>query len=258
MRSISQRPTCVHCGKDLDSHIVLTGGTHCRSAPCLFREANAHTEQIKRGLSVSAITDARAQLPNVRVTPAAVVWLQHCDPQMVDLTTDDREQHRSYLESVVAEAMVIDRSRLAEPTADDSYPQSAHLCAQCRGRCCAHGAGWHAFIDMTLLQQWQVEHPGSNAMQAAEAYLALLPEQHVQGACLYQTASGCAMPRERRAWICNGFACESLQQVQRLAALEVLATAVAITFHRNVVERAALITADGVSPFLANVRANLL
>ncbi|HLK36123.1 MAG TPA: hypothetical protein VKU41_05180 [Polyangiaceae bacterium] len=239
---------CKHCGKELDAHTRRMGGRHCRSAACLHREALAHTEQLKRGLSVSAIAAARVHLPLLRRPPTVVVWLEHYEPRMVDVTAEDRRDHRRYLESVVAEGTVIDRLRLASPTADDGAPQGAGLCGQCRGRCCAHGAGWHAFMDRTLLQQWQDKHPGSSPVEAAEAYLELLPERHVEGACLYQTAAGCAIPREHRAWICNGFACAPLQEVQRLASQDAQAAVVAVTFHRDVVERAAVIDADGVTP----------
>jgi hypothetical protein len=250
--------TCRHCGKELDLHTRLTGGVHCRSAPCLHREAAARTARLKQALSVSAFDDARTQLPQLRKPPRVVVWLQHCEPKLVDVSADDCERHRSYLESVVTERMVIDRSRLATPSADDSRPQSARLCAQCRGRCCVHGAAWHAFIDLPLLQQWQQERPGSSLGDAVAAYVALLPERHVAGACLYQTASGCAMPRAQRAWVCNGFACEPLQQLQRLAREDAQVAVVALTFHHDAVERAAVIDVDGVSRFEAQVPAKPL
>jgi hypothetical protein len=257
MHRTSSPSTCRHCGKELDAHTRLTGGGHCRAASCLHREAQARTDRLKQALRVSVIADARAQLPHLRQQPNSVVWLQHCEPQLATVSADDREQHRSYLASVVAERMVIDRSRLAEPSADDSHPQSARLCAQCRGRCCVHGAAWHAFIDLTLLQQWQDEHPGSSLAEAVEAYVALLPEQHVAGACLYQTATGCALPRKHRAFICNGFACEPLRQLQRLAGQDAQVAVVALTFHHNVVERAAVIDDESVSAFQVELPSSL-
>ncbi len=196
-----------------------------------------------KALGIAAPAAARDQLPHMEESPAAVVWLQHREPQMVAVTDDDREHHRTYLDKVVAEGMVIDQSRLAPPTADDRHPHGARLCGQCRGRCCEHGAGWRAFLDLTVLQRWQLEQPSRSLADAIEAYLSMLPAEHVQGACLYQTATGCAMPRERRADICNGFACEALQQVQRLAGIDPTRAVVAITFHRDRVERAAVIDA---------------
>jgi hypothetical protein len=177
------------------------------------------------------------------------VWLERCESKLVDVTPDDRERHRRHLEAVVAEGVVIDRGRLAPMTADDRHPQGGHLCGQCRGRCCARGAAWNAFIDRTVLQQWQDLHSGATVEEAVEAYVAALPAAHVEGACLYQTARGCALPRDERAWICNGYACEPLQEVQRLAALDPRASVVALTFGRDAVERAAVIDVDGAHPF---------
>ncbi|MDP1901541.1 MAG: hypothetical protein Q8K96_13965 [Rubrivivax sp.] len=173
----------------------------------------------------------------------AVVWLQPAGVELQAVTGQDRAEQRAYLEGVLAEGMVIDTSGLAQPTADDGHPQGARLCAQCGGRCCEHGGGWRAFIDLTLLQRWRDQHPGRTLVDATAAYVAMLPARHVHGSCLYQSAQGCAIPRELRADICNGFACQALQAVQRLAAADAGAAVVAITFHQDRVERAALIDA---------------
>jgi hypothetical protein len=173
-----------------------------------------------------------------------VVWLEPCDTDLQPVSEDDRAGLQAYLHKVVAEDLVIDRDRLASPTADDDSPTSARLCGHCGGRCCQHGAAWNAFIDVTLLRQWQLNHPGGSLEAAAQAYLAMLPEAHVRGACLYQTAAGCAMPRQQRAWICNGYACEPLQQLQALSAHDAQASVVALTLHRGAIERAAVVGAD--------------
>ena len=145
---------------------------------------------------------------------------------------------------MVAENRKIDRGRLSPSTADDRHPQGARLCAQCRGRCCEHGADWSAFLDVTVLEKWRDESPERNLDEAIEAYMNMLPPAHVEGACLYQTATGCAMPRERRAEICNGFACDSLEAVQKAAAVQRGTAVLAITFHRDRVVRAAVIERD--------------
>jgi len=243
MTAIPANTVCRHCGAALDALTRRRGKAFCGAAQCRHQEAQAHTADLKRELSTAALAAARSQL-QLQEAPAAVVWLKHCEPEIVPVEDDDRERHRNYLESVVTEAMVIDRTRLAESTADDRNPRGARLCAQCRGRCCEHGAAWSAFIDLTVLSRWQQAHPASTLADAVDAYVAMLPAEHVRGACLYQTATGCAMPRERRADICNGFACDALQQLQRATEGAPKAAVVAITFHRDQVERAAVIAAD--------------
>jgi hypothetical protein len=240
--------TCRYCAAPLDG-LAQRRGTHiCGAARCRHQAAHAHTVGIKEKLRAAAPAAACSQVPHLERDPAALVWLEHCEPQIVPVSEHDREHHRAYLESVIAERIGIDRSRLAGSTADDIHPQGARLCGQCRGRCCAHGAKWRAFIDLPVLEQWQQEHPSRSLADAVDAYVSMLPAEHVQGACLFQTAKGCAMPRNRRADICNGFACEALEQVQRVARTDPACAVVAITFHKDHVERAALIEADQTHP----------
>jgi hypothetical protein len=196
---------------------------------------------LKEATEIVALAAAETQLKR---RPTKLVWLEHNEPTLVPLRDDERELHRARLEAVGAEGIVIDRAALAPDTADDSHAQGGRLCGQCRGRCCQIGASWHAFIDLTLLQRWQREQPERCLADAVEAYMALLPSEHVDGACLYQTASGCNIPRAQRADICNGFACPPLQEVQRIAAADPSAALVAVTFHKDQVERAAIIEAD--------------
>lgn len=225
---------CRHCGVEMGALLRIRGAVSCDASPCRHRAALAHTEGLKQAVAAAA----RAKEPG-----AQVVWLKHCEPQMVAVTAEDRIDHRAYLESVRVDGYVMDTSALAPSTADDSHPQGARLCAQCKGSCCEHGAGWRAFIDLTLLQRWQAQHPECTLQDAVQAYVEMLPPSHVHGSCLYQTALGCAMPRQHRAEICNGFACDALQATQAAAAVDSQARVVAITFHQDRVERAAVICA---------------
>jgi hypothetical protein len=227
------KPTaCRYCAAPLSALSRVLGVDSCDAAACRHRAALAKTTRLKEHIA----TQALAQEP-----AAQVVWLKHCEPQLVAVSEKSRSEHHAFLLSVLANGYITDTSALAPSTADDRHPQGARLCAQCRGSCCEHGAGWHAFIDLTLLQRWQEQHADSTLHDAVQAYTDMLPESHVHGACLYQTALGCAMPRQHRADICNGFACEALQATQRAAAADPQARVVAITFHQDQVERAAVI-----------------
>ena len=205
--------------------------------------AQAHTAQLKRSLAARARVAVRKRWPGRAGDAPAVVWLQPSGAELQAVTEQDRAEQRSYLQGVLAEGMVIDTSGLAQPRADANHPQGAGLCAQCGGRCCEHGGGWRAFIDLTLLQRWCAKHPGRTLADAAAAYVAMLPAQHVYGSCLYQSATGCSIARELRADICNGFACDALQAVQGLAAADANVAVLALTFHQDRLERAALIDA---------------
>jgi len=240
---------CRHCGATLSELARRGGRGHCGLSACLQKEEAARIIALKATLATQALQDAARLLPSGQPAATAVVWLEPCSRALVAVSDDDRVRHAAHLRQVAAEGMAIDRSRLAEASADDSHPQSGHLCSHCGGRCCQHGAAWHAFIDITVLRQWTDDHPGRTLDNAVEAYVDALPTAHVHGACLYQTAQGCALPRERRAWICNGYACAALQQVQAEACRDPRVSVVALTMHQARVTQAAVVGADGARAF---------
>ncbi len=240
---------CRHCGAPLSELARRGGRGHCGLSACLHKEEAARIAALKLTLAAQALHEAAQLLPAGRPAATHVVWLEPCSRALVPVNDDDRARHAAHLRQVAAEGMAIDRSRLASDSADDSHPQSGHLCGHCGGRCCQHGAAWNAFIDITVLRQWTDDHPGRTLEDAAEAYAEALPPAHVYGSCLYQAAQGCALPRERRAWICNGYACNALQQVQAEARRDPQASVVALTMHPARVTQAVLVGADGARAF---------
>lgn len=231
--------TCPHCRAPLSELSRRACTPHCGAPRCRQAADERHAAALRE-------TAAAALLATLPASPRPlVVWLKHHAPRSVPLSDEERARHQAHLETVIEQQIVIDRSRLAGSTADQSHPQGALLCGHCRGRCCQHGAGWNAFIDLTLLQRWQQAHPGQDATDAVQTYLALLPSRHAEHGCLYQTELGCALPRELRADICNGFACPPLQAVQASAAADRARPVLALGFSRHAVERAALITEQG-------------
>ena len=75
--------------------------------------------------------------------------------------------------------------------------------------------------------------------------MSLMPTEHSDHGCVYQTAQGCVVPRELRADICNSFACAPLQQVQASAAADSQRPVLALGVGEHAIERAALITEHG-------------
>src|SRR5687768_7143607 len=163
---------CPHCQAPLSELARRSGAAHCGAARC----RHAAEQQLAAAQRQALVDNLIATLPG-GLAPL-VVWLQHHDPQTVAITDADRARHRAHLQRVLAENVVIEYDMLAPPSAADSRPQGAQLCGHCRGRCCAHGASWHAFIDLPLLQRWQQAHPERSLDDAVEAYMALLPAEH--------------------------------------------------------------------------------
>jgi len=86
-------------------------------------------------------------------------------------------------------------------------PLVAAICATCRGRCCQHGIENHAYLTTESLSSWRARHPKEPPESLCEKYLSFLPERHTKNSCLFHTETGCALPREMRADICNRYLC---------------------------------------------------
>ena len=195
---------------------------------------------------------AAAHLHLAGQAPARVVFLQPWSAVQLPVTPTQRSSHLAHLQAVVADGIVIDRSRLAAFTAVPGLPQADRLCAHCQGHCCQHGLGWHAFMDLRSLQRWasaQADEPdGATLADAVAHFMAQVPAEHADGGCLYQGEQGCVLPREQRADICNGFACPSLQAVQQATLQDPQAAVVTLAVHAGQAQRVALISASTTQP----------
>ena len=100
----------------------------------------------------------------------------------------------------------------ALPTAEAKLLGQA--CAACRGFCCKHGRE-HAFLGGIHLARYLAAHPGASPEQAVGAYLAHLPDESFEDACVYQGRDGCTLPRELRAELCNAYHCAGLRAYRR-------------------------------------------
>ncbi len=234
------RLRCRHCASFLTEHARRNGSDTCDAAACRHRARQDQENQRRTALAVTAIDAAQQQHP--QVPPPQVVWLESGQRALVPVTDEDRQFLRTQIEAALAAGTVFP---YPAPALNEAVPAaSGRLCAQCAGSCCAYGAGAHGFIDSVVLQRWQDQHPGSTTQDAIDAYISMLPTEHVRYGCLFQTAQGCATPRELRADTCNHYACLALQQVRLMLHPGTQHAVVALTLDRAQLERAALITAD--------------
>lgn len=89
------------------------------------------------------------------------------------------------------------------------HPVVNAVCTTCRGYCCRTGSDT-AHLDQSDLKRWRTRNPEATVEDARQAYMSLLPEHSIESACIYQSAEGCALPREMRNNHCNTYQCESL------------------------------------------------
>ena len=253
-------PTCPHCVRPLDMLSRRLGRTHCGAAACRQHAAaqvlKARWKALAK-LAVQRVGDTgslNAQpsasptaTPNVSTAgPPAVLWLRPTNRELEPVSDALR---LALAEAWRQGAAVGWRHAYEGSDSAQALPTAATvLCEQCGGGCCAHGATHHAFVDADLLARWQAAHPGSSTEDAINEYLARLPAVHVKHGCGFHTATGCALPREHRAPVCNRYACDSLQALARLLQENPSHAAVVLTPDGPLLERAALLQQGRITP----------
>jgi hypothetical protein len=83
-------------------------------------------------------------------------------------------------------------------------------CSTCRGSCCRLGAQDMAFLTLREVCRYRLADPAATPEGFVARYLGLLPAASVPGACVFQSAAGCTVPRAERSGICNSFRCTGL------------------------------------------------
>jgi len=204
---------CHICSAELTVHQRFRGGLcddwRCQEA-VLKNDLEMHREQAAKALGVE----------NPGKRPIFVV--PRNDRRITKLARHRREKFRDHLRRIVAAAA----DRTPPGDLDDEEPISAkplpepengllgQACAACRGYCCQHGKE-HAFLEEDRMGRYMSAAPHESPEQVIEHYLSYLPESSFEEACVYQSATGCALPREMRARICNAYQCSGLKTYRR-------------------------------------------
>lgn len=238
---------CRHCGQPLDALAQRRGLAHCGSAAC--RQSADAAVLNARWQQVAALAVAQAQAlqkKTRRRSPPALVWLRPAERELEPVSPALREALRASWRRRAEEGWCHNFPGRDSATA---LPAGAGvLCAQCGGHCCAQGGTLDAFIDAEVLQRWQQEHPGSSLDDAIDDYLAQLPALHIKNGCGFQGATGCVLPRERRAPVCNRYACNPLLELAKVLQDEPARAAVVLTADGRQLQRAALLQQGRYTP----------
>ncbi len=225
------------------------GRGHCGAAACRQQAAAEATKRRWKALARQAVEQAIRQADgglDASHPPPAVLWLRPANREMEAVSDALREALAEAWRRGAADGW---RHLYEGVDSAQALPAAATaLCVQCGGGCCAHGAKHHAFVDADVLARWQAAHPGSSTEDAIADYLAHLPALHVKHGCAFQSATGCTLPRERRADVCNRYACEPLQRLAELVSEDPDAAAVVLTPDGALLERAALLQGGRLTP----------
>lgn len=229
-------PTCPHCAQPLDALARQLRRLHCGAAACRQR-ADAEVLNARWQAVAMLATQEAASADPAAIAPSAVLWLNPANRELEPVSDDLRLALAEAWRRGAAEGW---RHVYGGVDSEQALPAAATaLCVQCGGACCAHGATHHAFVDADVLARWQAAHPGSSTEDAIQHYLAQLPAIHVKHGCGFQTATGCALPRESRADVCNRYACKPLLELADVLQKEPGRVAVVLTPDGRHLERAA-------------------
>lgn len=147
------------------------------------------------------------------------------------LPVERRERYRRHLERTVSEAVRASEGAVARDRDHaeckravesarflDARPtlnaRSGQACDLCKGGCCAAG-GEHGFISTATIRRLLDADPSLGAEAILRTYLSHVPDRSVEGACVNQTATGCALPRSWRSDACNAYFCDALEAFQK-------------------------------------------
>ena len=142
-----------------------------------------------------------------------------------------RERYRRHLERTIEEAVQASGGRVSRDRdhvtrkraiASDRFlderptlkARSGQACELCKGGCCSTG-GEHAFISTVTIRRLMDADPSLGGEEILRTYLSHLPDRSIAGACVNQTATGCALPRSWRSDACNAYFCEALEAFQK-------------------------------------------
>jgi hypothetical protein len=247
------RDHCLWCGALLTPHERYSGSI-CGNWRCRA----AHRDEalrIHRKIAADAlgISDPEAFDPVVvpfRLRP------------LVALSDERRSDFLNYLAERIDEAFGVGEPVLGPlpsedgeaPTADAialAEAAAARVCGACLGVCCHEGGRFHAFLKTEAIGRLRSARPDLTPEKMVITYAAHLPEEHFEGACVFQERTGCTLPRDLRAPICNRFQCRGLRDAVEKLAKNPGRGLIVIARKDNRIIRSAFVDASGMSRYPA-------
>jgi len=195
----------------------------------LHREA---IEQAEEEENQSILREAQAQRQELQGKGIPVLVIPTGLSEAVPVPEERSAQYRAHLEYLFDEAkqygnvdeVPMDQHYNAHDGLQKSEQRLAqyaplqrisdYLCGLCKGGCCSTGRE-HAFLSVVTVRRMLDASPGLTRDDIVQTYLQYLPQESIAGACINQTATGCALPRHLRSDVCNGFFCDPLKHFHR-------------------------------------------
>ena len=204
--------TCVSCSCVLSFH-ERTAGDICGFPGCRMRRA-AQTIVEKEKARREEVLGLLGELglpgtaePLLAVTPLNDRRLGPTDPARV---ATFEANTRRLLEGVQAAEAEQELRVDLPPSEELAGARLGQACGLCRGSCCQSGKE-HAYLSSGTLSRVWGHAPEQTADELIASYLAHIPAEVYEDACVFQSATGCGLPRRMRSTICNEFLCRGLR-----------------------------------------------
>lgn len=148
---------------------------------------------------------------------------------LATLTDERKKNFTELLESLLAEATKADfeynedhKTNEQKCLANNAYLEASaalssinnKACGLCKGGCCTQGYD-HAYLTAATFYRFMQLEPSLSPTMIMQEYLGRLPEESIAGSCLFHTQTGCALTREMRSDVCNGYLCNNLKSFNR-------------------------------------------
>jgi len=125
--------------------------------------------------------------------------------------TDCSEVEFAQYHDVHEKLMVVEQRFMENPVLRTI---SDRICGMCKGGCCTSGRE-HAYLSAITIKRQLDINPDLSATDILDRYLSNISSETIDGTCINQTKTGCALPKELRSDNCNGFYCDSLKSYQK-------------------------------------------
>jgi hypothetical protein len=86
-------------------------------------------------------------------------------------------------------------------------------CAMCRGECCSHGEN-HAYQGVDTMMRYLHDFPDHDDEAIVTRYLVYIGARTMTNGCIYQGETGCTLPTNLRADLCNRFFCGNIHTIR--------------------------------------------
>ncbi len=220
-------PHCPCCNIRITIHQKFNPG-HCGAIACALKFANdnATRREKKERKAIkkqrkTAVRNAKRAMPEIAhalgVSPESVKVgaVPYQNKPVVALPAAARALFMAHLTSTIAKAYSnvghssfigpVPPAPLHPPTAIEEVG-----CTACQGHCCEQGRGRHAFLSQSVFENLFHINPDLSVDDVTAVYVAALPDRSVKKACVFQSNTGCTLPRDWRSDVCNTYRCKDL------------------------------------------------